>query len=795
MKTPAPTRTLRSIGLPLALAAMVAASSGWQWLARVDGVVYDHALRHGWREAPRDILIVAIDDESLQAIGPWPWRRAIHAEAVKQAHAGGARSVLLNLLLTEPDPAQDVALASALPGAHVVLPVAPPAPGNDGEGALLPVAALRTAVQLGHADAAADADGVVRRAALWAGQAGTWWPHPAMALLQAAGQPQPQGEPAPAYPPGATWQRASNWLIPYLPRDQRIPQVSYADLLRAQVPKGLLLDRDVLIGVTARGLGAGVRTPIDREGELTPGIEVIAQVLHGLRQGWQVRTLPQAAQAALSAGAILLLWAVLRRCTPRQALLACIGLALLALAGAWGLMQAGVWWPPVTLALGALLCQPLWSWQRMERTAQALEAELQAIRSDGGTTAAPDSLPGDYLQRRTTAIRQAGAALRHDHQTLSRTLSALPDAVFVLDRSGRITQLNQQALGLIGLTGQPESTARGLLLDTALNGWTPQDAPTWQMLVERACESRQMQRSEATHPNGGHRLVSLMTAGPQADADVLVCAADVTALREAELQRAELLGFIAHDLRSPPASLISLVELRRLGGGGLSEQEVLSHVETMARQTLSLCEELLQVMRAENRPLSTTPGDVSRLADEVIRDMQPQAIARQQRLLREAGDPPAVLAVFDDYLLHRALGNLISNAIKFGPPGSEVLVSARHDAGGVLLTVQDQGPGIPESELGRLFRRYERVEQGRPSKLAAGIGLGLVFIDTVARRHGGRVRVHNQAGSGARFELWLPQASAHAADRPDTPLTGQVADPPQQRTSTTGPNQHPEQAA
>lgn len=417
----------------------------------------------------------------------------------------------------------------------------------------------------------------------------------------------------------------------------------------------------------------------------------------------------------------------------------------------------------------------------MERTAQALEAELQAIRGDGVTTASPDSLPGDYLQQRTTAVRQASAALRHDHQTLSRTLSALPDAVFVLDHSGRIKQLNQQALGLIG---QPESHARGLPLDTALAGWTPQEAPTWQMLVERACESRQMQRSEATHLSGEHRLVSLMSAGSPADADVLVCAADVTALREAELQRAELLGFIAHDLRSPPASLISLVELRRLGGGGLTEAEVLSHVETMARQTLSLCEELLQVMRAENRPLSTTSGDLSRLADEVIRDMQPQALARQQRLLRAPGDPPALPAVFDDYLLHRALGNLIGNAIKFGPPGSEVCVSARAEAGGVLLAVQDQGPGIPASELGRLFRRYERVEQGRPSKLAAGIGLGLVFIDTVARRHGGRVQVHNQAGTGARFELWLPQASTESRGQAEDPVSAQEG-------ATQGPNQRP----
>lgn len=768
MKTPSSTRILQGLSLPLLLAAVVAAASGWQWLARFDGVVYDHALRNGWRLAPQDIVIVAIDDESLQAVGPWPWRRAVHAQAVHQVHAAGARSVLLNLLLTEPDAAQDAALASVLPGAKAVLPVAPPSPGSDGAGAMLPVEALRAAAQLSHADAAADLDGVVRRAALWAGQSERWLPHPALALLRSGETSSPSPWPAPTASPGNTWRRAQEWLIPYLPRDQRITQVSYADLLRGQVPDNVFFGRDVLIGVTARGMGAGVRTPIDREGELTSGIEVIGQVLHGLRQGWQIRTMPPAIQAALSAAVILSLWVGLRRATPRQALLACAGLALTAMLLSWGLLQANLWWPSTAIALGALLCHPLWSWQRMERTAQALEAELQSIRGEGGVTASPDSFPGDYLQRRTAAVRQAGAALRADHQTLSRTLSALPDAVFVLDRSGRITQLNQQALGLIGL---PESRARGLRLDEALVGWTPQDAPSWQLLVERACDSTDMQRSEATHPQAGHRLVSIMSAGSQPDADVLVCSADVTALRQAELQRAELLGFIAHDLRSPQASLISLVELRRLGSGGLTEQEVLSHVETMARQTLSLCDELLQVMRAENRPLSTSRGDLCRLADDVIRDLQPQALARGQRLVRAPEDPASVPAVFDDYLLHRALGNLIGNAIKFSPPDSDVRVSARSEPQGLVLAVQDQGPGIPESELGRLFRRYERVEQGRPSKLAAGIGLGLVFIDTVARRHGGWVQLHNQPGMGARFELWLPHTPDTA---PPSPPTSQV---------------------
>jgi len=113
----------------------------------------------------------------------------------------------------------------------------------------------------------------------------------------------------------------------------------------------------------------------------------------------------------------------------------------------------------------------------------------------------------------------------------------------------------------------------------------------------------------------------------------------------------------------------------------------------------------------------------------------------------------------DDYLVHRALVNLLGNAVKFSPDGGAVKVDVVRHTDALLIAVQDEGPGIPENELGRLFRRYERVEQGRPSKLAAGIGLGLVFIETVARRHGGRIQVSSTPGEGSRFELWLPQAS------------------------------------
>jgi signal transduction histidine kinase len=314
---------------------------------------------------------------------------------------------------------------------------------------------------------------------------------------------------------------------------------------------------------------------------------------------------------------------------------------------------------------------------------------------------------------------------------------------------------------------------------------TPVEAPSWDLLFQRVAsqpgrgiaDDEMPQPSpvttEASGPHGRQYLVHLVPmrapAGPD-DEDVwpdevprlggvIVCATDVTELRHAEMQRQELMAFIAHDIRSPQASLLALVELQQMGHGP-SPDEALQHIESLARSTLDLCEELLQVMRAENRPVTLQRTDLHSLADECIDEVSLRAQLKDITLQRTWDGERRQPAVVDDYLVHRALVNLLGNAVKFGPAHSTVTVSIATQEGHHVIAVEDQGPGIPTSELGRLFRRYERGEQGRPARLPPGIGLGLVFIDTVARRHGGRVVVDNRPGSGARFALWLPVASA-----------------------------------
>lgn len=771
----------------LCLMALSFAATWWHWTWHLDQAVYDAAQSSWQRQPAPDVVIVAIDDASVQAMGRWPWRRAVHAQALKLIGEGGAKSILLDLLLSEPDaaPEQDALLAKAMSDAgKVVLPVSHVLDGLGQGHELRPIAPYLGVARLAHADAALDMDGTVRRAYLWAGSQAQGYPHPALAMLDVAGE-LPADLPAqPTLPSQSAaalhWHRQAPMPIPFLGQPGRVAHVSYAALLRGEIPPSTFKNRHVLIGVTAHGLGETFQTPVSPMGEGMSGVEVIAQFLDALRQGVRIRSLPALANASVSALLVLgLLWSF-RRATPRRALLNSLSMAVGAVLVAWALMAGGLWWPPFGLVLGALLSYPVWSWRRLEATARELEAELRTIAAEPATPGLPDLLsttnaastastspaPADFMQQRTDAISQASAQLRQARQLLAHTLSALPDAVFVVDAGHVITQVNQQACIMTGF-GQPAALL-GKRLGEALSPLAPSDAPTWDLLLDKVRHGRLPQTTSASHPRGKQYLVALVATDDDVshqdeeantsrryNGGAIVCATDVTALQEAELQRAELLGFIAHDIRSPQASLISLVELHRIGGS-MPLEETLKHVEAMARHTLELCEELLQVMRAETRAISPEQGDLIKLASGCLSEMQLQARTKEIGLQGNWGDHTEHVAVFDDYLVHRALINLLSNAIKFSPKGGQVSVEVTRNATHHVVAVRDQGPGIPDSELGRLFKRYERVEQGRPSKLAAGIGLGLVFIDTVARRHGGQVKVINKPGEGACFELWLP---------------------------------------
>ena len=766
------------VALVLAAVAFVLPLSGWTW--RADRLVYDIGLSTWRRPVPEGITIVAIDDASVAAIGRWPWPRAVHATLLSRLAEAKPKAIGLDVIFSEPDPdpAQDTLLARQLArAAPVVMSVDWMSMGAAQPPRLLvPVTGLPAGVRLGTAEASVDADGVMRHAFLSAGSAQSPVPHMALGLLQAAGD-----MPAPdlplstdddADPTRGPWQRSGRFLVRYAGPPGHLDRVSYVDVLSGAVPPERLAGRYVLVGMTATGLGDTVATPVNRQRHAMPGVEVLGHVLYTLRSGDTVRAASPLVSAVLSAALVLALMAGIHRLGARGALALAvcawplvIGASLVALGG-------GLWWSPVSWALVAALAYPLWSWRRLEQAVDALDAEIGRMvlerGADTGLPARPVARRRDVLALRLDTLQTATDTLRSARRFLSDALAGLPTAMVVTDPRGRVLLANVLAARLFEL--DRGEALHGMELPGLLVEFVPSKGvdvdleaifqPGSTPPVDRVVEARAERL--------GDFLLHFAPVLLLEQQRWVVTLSDVSAIRQAQRRRDRALAFVSHDLRSPASTILLLTEQYRRGRVQMPLEAFLDEIQRLGARTLQLADDFVRVSHVESRPLQVSPVEVAALLDEVRADFRPQAVAAEVHLAwrLDPARPPDASPAFptflvwpmDRVLVQRAVGNLVSNAVKHSPAGGQVTVLVRLDAGrdALCLTVCDQGPGLSPERRERL----NHGDEGLPTEDASGVGLGLQFVQGVARRHRGRLLALEGVGEAAgRFELSLGRLS------------------------------------
>lgn len=751
----------RIVALVLALLAFALAAGGWLW--RADRLVYD-AGQALWRlPTPDEVVIVAIDDASIDAIGRWPWRRAVHATLLEQLTAVQPRAVVLDLVLSErdPDPRADELLAGALKAAApVVMPVAWQVIPGEPLLTLLPVAPLRDAVTLGAAEAVVDADGVLRHAFVEAGPPGRPYPHVAVAALRAGGEGVHAGtwlENDDTLAPQG-WLRQGRLLIRYAGPPGHLKRVSYVDVLRGAVPPQSLRGRYLLIGMTAQGLGDTLATPVNASRHAMPGVEVLGNTLVTLRRGIAVRALPPWAGGVVSALAALGLVLGLGWAGTRAALLialASLPVALLASLGALGL---GWWWSPAPFMLVAVLAYPLWSWRRLERGVAALDREIARFAAEPGVlvpAAAAQALQPDRLVGRLAALQAVAAALRSARRFLAEALAGLPTAMLVDDGGGRVLLANPPAARLFG--EREADDMQGLDLARLLAEFRCEPETDWSAALADVRGSGRALAVQASLAGQGDYLIHAHGVPMHGGTRLIIAMTDVAPIKQAERARDELLAFVSHDLRAPATSIVLLADLELAGRGRRDGPATMREMQRLAQRTLALADDFVRIVQATQRPLLPEPVDVRDLIAEVLADFGPQAEAAGVCLQAADAAPALAPLLVDRALVLRALGNLLSNAIKNSPRGACVRVqplSMGPDGAG--LAVADQGPGLDDQAMHALMLGHE----GLVPRPGAGVGFGLLFVQRVAERHGGRLRVHRGPdGCGAVFELLLEPGS------------------------------------
>lgn len=752
----------------LLMTLTLAAGLGWQnGLGRLDLTIYDQLISASPRPARDDIIIVAIDDYSLAELGRWPWPRELHAQLIDRLSLAQPRAIGLDVILSEPErPPRlgDSALQAAMARSQrVILPVVMTVNGTS-HLTTPPIPELaRVARSLGHIGLNIDPDGVLRSAFLDASSGLGAWPHFALAV----GSDQ-----LPAYQ-----HRVRPMLIPYAGSSGHVMSVPYSAVLRGEVPPAFFANKYVLVGATAVGMADAYPTPVSGQAGGMPGVEISANILASLLDEHTLVAARPWHTAVFSAVPVLLVMLGYLFLSPRAGLLATAGLLLASLAGALLAFRLGVWLPPAAACIALLVAYPLWSWRRLDAAISYLGQEFSRLDSE------PHLLPetdrrkprsADMLERRIHAMKNAARRVRDLRKFVSDSLDSLPDATLVTTVDGYVLLSNKHAVDYFSRVGF--RTINGALLPYLFS--TPgQTVPHafdhtlegpfdwWDLLDPKRA---------ATFTDGiGYRNEAgaelLVRSAPcRSNDNVLtgwiVSIVDISAIKLAERSRDETLRFLSHDMRTPQASILALLELQADPASALPQAELFARIDKACRKTLGLADNFVQLARAESHEYRLDEHDFQDIVFDATDEMWTLANSKKITIRNEVTSEHFPVRV-DRGLMTRALANLLSNAINYSPEGTVITCSLRPRATllGTLVVcdITDHGYGIAAADQLKLFRRFQRVDLPNQPR-HDGIGLGLVFVKTVIERHHGEISFTSKVGLGTTFTVILPVISVHA---------------------------------
>jgi two-component system phosphate regulon sensor histidine kinase PhoR len=334
-------------------------------------------------------------------------------------------------------------------------------------------------------------------------------------------------------------------------------------------------------------------------------------------------------------------------------------------------------------------------------------------------------------------------------------LRAMQDGLLVVDKSLRVTLVNQAFRKLFGL---PEISLGAPLRDVV------RDA-TVDWLIEETLRTGKVMQGElirADSKTNSERDVEISAVPIKDDADLTTGAVvlfhDITQLKQTDKVRRDFVANVSHELRTPLSILRGYIETL-LDNPQTSDKELSRILRVMERHSKRLgllVDDLLTLAHLESRSAGLQFSDVqlAELFQSVIRDWEKKLAEKQLKVVVDLS-PDARTIRADETRLHEVLYNLLDNALKYSRENGEIRLRAVQRGPEIVLSVTDNGIGISKDDLPRIFERFYRADKARSRELG-GTGLGLAIVKHIAQLHGGRVEAESELGKGTTIRVILP---------------------------------------
>jgi two-component system phosphate regulon sensor histidine kinase PhoR len=406
------------------------------------------------------------------------------------------------------------------------------------------------------------------------------------------------------------------------------------------------------------------------------------------------------------------------------------------------------------LALAAAIVVSTLAAELTSRTARSLTEVARRMASGDLSTRARQTGDDEFgelgraLDQLAKNLSRTLGELREERDRLGGILASMQEGVLLLDRSGHIYVLNPSLREML-LVG-PDSVGKTVLE-------VVRHAELKELLDQGRRSIEPVTREIDFGTIQPRRLLVRAALLPGDQGGLLAVFVDVTEVRRLESLRREFVANVSHELRTPVTAVRSAAETLQNAASNdpVATRAFLGIIERNAERLHDLVEDLLDLSRIESRglKLNMEPLDLDAVYDQVLSLFGERAEKRGTFLAHEVPDDlPRVLA--DRRALEHVLTNLVDNAVKYCPSGTHIRLYAVAEGHTVELIVEDDGPGIEQRHLPRLFERFYRVDAGR-SRDIGGTGLGLSIVKHLVEAMGGVVRVESIPGVGTKFGVTL----------------------------------------
>lgn len=334
-------------------------------------------------------------------------------------------------------------------------------------------------------------------------------------------------------------------------------------------------------------------------------------------------------------------------------------------------------------------------------------------------------------------------------------LSNLSDGVVLIDRDGRILELNRTAQRLLA----PPERSRVVQgrLSTTDDNLPSEGAPLDRWLPElRATEREAEVELEVNRDHGvGRRWLEIAVRRVALGRVVVI--RDVTQDRELETLKRDFLSVITHELKTPLTPIEGYARLLQLGKAGPlndKQMEFVNVIHAQAGTLKTMVQNLLDATRIEGGTLPIHPQalELGGFVRQVGTTWRANTESRGIHFELDNRLPAGTTIQADPFRLEQVIGNLLSNAAKFTPTGGTIRIEAEQHDGEAMIRVVDSGRGIPAAAMTRIFEKFYQVERG-DTRASGGAGLGLYIVRQLVEAMGGRVSVESESGKGSRFTV------------------------------------------